>query len=88
MFICGCLSRVAAVPVWPLAAAVAGIPVSAILVWIHGRLFIDRKTLAWLAGALLSGAAVFWLCAADRNRLELVPASAEPTGADDTGAYD
>ncbi len=88
MFICGCLSRVAAVPVWPLAAVVAGIPASAILVWSHGRLFIDGKPLAWFAGALLSGAAVFWLCAADRNRLEMAPVSAEATGADDTGAYD
>ena len=88
LFICGCLSRVTAVPVWPLAAAVAGIPASTLLVWGHGRLFLEGRALAWLAGALLAGTLVFWLCAADRNRLETIPSSAEPTGADDTGAYD
>ena len=88
LFFCGCLSRVSAVPVGPLAAAVAGVPASALLVWLHRRSFLSGTGLAWLAGALLTGTAIFWFCAADQRQLEATPLSVETTGADDTGAYD
>ncbi len=84
----GCLSRVAAVPVWPMAAAVAGIPAAALLVALHRRMFVSGIGMAWLGGMVLAGVAVFGLCAADQQRQEAVPVSPASTGADDTGAYD
>lgn len=88
LFFYGCLSRVTAVPVWPLAAAVAGFPAAMLLVAIQRRLFLSGAALAWLAGTLLTGTAVFWLCDIDHKRVESAPVIPEATGADDTGAYD
>ena len=88
LFYCGCLSRVTSVPVWPMAAAVAGIPAATLLVALHRRLFFSGTGMAWLAGLLLSGAAVYWLCAADQQRQTGPQVSPASTAADDTGAYD
>ncbi len=88
LFFCGCLSRADAVPVWPMAAAAAGIPAAALLVAVHRRLFVSGAAPAWLAGAILSGTLILWLCSADQQRLEEVLSIPPATGADDTGAYD
>ena len=88
LFFCGCLSRASAVPVWPMAAAAAGIPAAALLAAVHRRLFVSGTAPAWLAGVILSGTAILWLCSADQKQLEAVPSIPSSTGADDTGAYD
>lgn len=88
LFFCGCLSRASAVPVWPMAAAAAGIPAAALLVAVHRRLFVSGAAPAWLAGVIFTGTVIFWLCSADQKRLESLPSAPPSTGADDTGAYD
>lgn len=88
LFFCGCLSRATSVPVWPMAAAIAGMPVTVLLVATHRRRCLSGAGLAWLAGMAIAGTAVYWLCAANQQRQSMMPASPVSTGADDTGAYD
>lgn len=88
LFFGGCLSRVAAVPLWPMAAAAAALPAAALLAAIHRRLFVSGSAPAWMAGALFAGTVIFWLCSPDQKPLDTAPAFPATTGADDTGAYD
>jgi hypothetical protein len=88
MLLMGCLSRAADVPVWPMAAGVASVPVAALLLCLHARLFLSGHGMAFIAAMLLAGTAVFGTCAWDALRSRGISGATEPTGADDSGAYE
>jgi hypothetical protein len=85
LFIFGCLSRAANVPLAPMAAAATALPAAALFVLLFRTLFAAGHGLAFLAAMLLAGTAIFAWSNREEQKLASTPVE---TGADDTGAYD
>jgi len=87
LFILGCLSRAAGVPLEPMVATVAGLPLAALLRAAFAR-SPDRGVYLWIAVVALAGGTAVWMAARDQAAPAAPAESSAPTGADDTGAYE
>jgi hypothetical protein len=88
LLVLGFLSRAANVPVPPMAVGAAIVPVAALAVVLHVRLFLSGHGITFPAVILLAGSALFALCVQESIRAGAAAPPAESTGADDSGAYD
>ncbi len=88
LFILGCLSRAGGIPMEPLTAAAAGLPLAAVVALAAARLRPGSAGPIFVAVAGMCGAGMVWLAAREVSRPAPAAEESAPTGADDTGAYE
>jgi hypothetical protein len=87
LLILGCLSRAAGVPLQPVIAAVATLPLAA-LVLLAAQRSPGRGAALFLAVIAAGGGMVVWRASLDQSAPAVPMEQAAPSGADDTGAYE